>query len=390
MNAGGQIAVGMGDSAAVNVLYSGGTSGSATLLPVLSGATSQFTYGIDNAGEVCGAASPVGTVEYGATVYSGGTQYALQTPPPIQGLSFTSQAEAMSPNGDYTVGQWDGGVPPLSQGQYACLWTANGGSWANGGTFADISGPIDKKLTGNSNYYTPSLAVAVNNSGQVLCTLGGYIGTSGLPAAIYNAASGSITLLGGSFMIGQAPNAQDDGTTLDAGMTQMINDHGQVVGYEVVGGVNHAAIWQNGTVTDLNTAYASTLPAGFVLNDAMAIDDNGDIAGFGTDSAGSTVQAFVLRAPLPGDANLDGRVDINDLTVVLAHFGQSGLTWATGEFTGSGTVDVNDLTIVLSHFGQSMGASAAGALSAVPEPGALALLAAAGLLGVLSYTRRKP
>ena len=40
----------------------------------------------------------------------------------------------------------------------------------------------------------------------------------------------------------------------------------------------------------------------------------------------------------PGDANYDGRVDINDLTIVLANYNQSGMGWAQGEFTGSGTV----------------------------------------------------
>ena len=123
-------------------------------------------------------------------------------------------------------------------------------------------------------------------------------------------------------------------------------------------GTYDAALWQNGTVTDLNKLYAGILPAGFTLNNATAIDDQGDIAGYGTDAADHTNQAFVIYAPTPGDANLDGRVDVNDLTIVLSHFGQTGATWAQGEFTGDGKVDVNDLTIVLSHFGQTVGASA--------------------------------
>ena len=60
--------------------------------------------------------------------------------------------------------------------------------------------------------------------------------------------------------------------------------------------------------------------------------------------------------PLPGDANGDGRVDINDLTIVLAHYGQTGENWAKGEFTGDGTVDINDLTIVLANYGKTAGA----------------------------------
>ena len=37
-------------------------------------------------------------------------------------------------------------------------------------------------------------------------------------------------------------------------------------------------------------------------------------------------------------------------------------------------MDINDLTIVLAHYNQSFGASAAGNVSAVPEPCALVLI----------------
>ena len=69
---------------------------------------------------------------------------------------------------------------------------------------------------------------------------------------------------------------------------------------------------------------------------------------------------------MPGDAELDGKVDVNDLTIVLTHYGQTGMTWTTGDFQGDGKVDVNDLTIVLSRYGQSLGSSAA-AVAAAPR-----------------------
>ena len=101
--------------------------------------------------------------------------------------------------------------------------------------------------------------------------------------------------------------------------------------------------------------------------------------------------AIILQPQLPGDAIGDGKVDINDLTIVLSNFGQSGMTWGTGDFNGDGKVDVNDLTILLSHFGQTAAASGLASPSAVPEPSTLALSAVAllGLAAVVRSGRRR-
>jgi hypothetical protein len=98
--------------------------------------------------------------------------------------------------------------------------------------------------------------------------------------------------------------------------------------------------------------------------------------------------AVVGTPEVPGDANLDGKVDINDLTIVLAHYGNSSAIWNTGDFNGDGRVDINDLTIVLAHYGATAGASGGPNLGAVPEPAALLLLAA-GLAGLLACAWRK-
>jgi hypothetical protein len=100
---------------------------------------------------------------------------------------------------------------------------------------------------------------------------------------------------------------------------------------------------------------------------------------------GMTFETGAISVALPGDANLDGRVDVNDLTILLANFGQTGATWSEGEFTGDGTVDVNDLTILLTNFGASLGTPA---MTPAPEPAAGTLLAA-GLLGVLAGAWRR-
>ena len=51
-------------------------------------------------------------------------------------------------------------------------------------------------------------------------------------------------------------------------------------------------------------------------------------------------------------------MDINDLTIVLANYNQTGMTWPQGDFTGDGKVDINDLTIVLANYNTSVGSLA--------------------------------
>jgi len=99
------------------------------------------------------------------------------------------------------------------------------------------------------------------------------------------------------------------------------------------------------------------------------------------------VQPPPLPPPWPGDANGDGKVDINDLTIVLANYNQTGTTWSQGDFNGDGKVDINDLTVVLTNFGQTVWAWAGG-VAPVPEPGMFALLAAAAV-GLLVHIAGK-
>ena len=101
---------------------------------------------------------------------------------------------------------------------------------------------------------------------------------------------------------------------------------------------------------------ARCAPSGIVWTAATAINDAGQMlvqGVVGTNPGPGTPETCILTPALPGDANLDGRVDVNDLTIVLSNYGRTGMTWSQGEFTGDGKVDVNDLTIVLSNYGKT-------------------------------------
>ena len=81
-----------------------------------------------------------------------------------------------------------------------------------------------------------------------------------------------------------------------------------------------------------------------------------------------------IRAWLPGDANLDGIVDISDFGSLQVNFFQSG-SFADGDFNADGVVDISDFGILQSNFFQSVNSTET-ALRQVPEPGSLCLLAA--------------
>jgi hypothetical protein len=120
-----------------------------------------------------------------------------------------------------------------------------------------------------------------------------------------------------------------------------------------------------------------------VLN-AYGINDRGQIAAMAY--VNGMPQAVRLTPSLDGDANLDGTVNIADLSKVLTNYDQTGKLWADGDFNGDGAVDISDLSNVLTNYDKSLGAAAG--IKAVPEPCALAMLAAS-LLGLLAYGRRK-
>jgi hypothetical protein len=63
---------------------------------------------------------------------------------------------------------------------------------------------------------------------------------------------------------------------------------------------------------------------------------------------------LMLKAPVPGDANYDGMVDVGDLGILAANYGGSGKTWAQGDFNGDNLVDVGDLGILAAHYGEGV------------------------------------
>jgi hypothetical protein len=117
-------------------------------------------------------------------------------------------------------------------------------------------------------------------------------------------------------------------------------------------------------------------------------DINENVPGYLVKITDITCPGATVTVTLPGDANLDCKVDINDLTKVLANYNMSAsMNWGTGDFNNDGKVDINDLTIVLANYNQTLG-SARAEVAPVPEPSTLVLIGV-GAVGAFGYLRRR-
>ena len=104
----------------------------------------------------------------------------------------------------------------------------------------------------------------------------------------------------------------------------------------------------------------------------------------------------LARYTRTGDANLDGVVNDDDVTIVGATYapGVAKPSWALGDFDYNGFVDDDDVTLLGVFYDPNAAPlppsadAATASVSPVPEPGTL-LLAAIAMIAPLSLMRRR-
>src|SRR5690348_665529 len=67
----------------------------------------------------------------------------------------------------------------------------------------------------------------------------------------------------------------------------------------------------------------------------------------------TTASTAPAPAPLAGDANLDGTVDLSDLLTLTRNFGKTNATWAMGDFNADGSVGLADFTLLTQNYGKT-------------------------------------
>jgi hypothetical protein len=104
---------------------------------------------------------------------------------------------------------------------------------------------------------------------------------------------------------------------------------------------------------------------------------------------------ILIRHTRTGDANLDGVVNDDDVTIVGAVYapGVPNASWANGDFDYNGFVDDDDVTLLGALYNPSLppipAPDAGGGVAAVPEPSTWLMLTLGGLgAGLFGWRRR--
>ena len=133
----------------------------------------------------------------------------------------------------------------------------------------------------------------------------------------------------------------------------------------------------DGTLATLTLKVVDSKPSTVTLSQVYLVDADGKRWEATTENGTVTIPPEPAE-PILGDINRDGVVDILDLTIVGARFGQRGHNSA--DLNGDGLVDIVDLALVASEFGEEAAAPSV-------HPQVLELLNAADVQSWLSQAQ---
>jgi probable HAF family extracellular repeat protein len=280
------------------------------------GGENSYGYAISAAGDVVGASASIAGNPGSQHAYfwdhstqvmtnlgtlGGATSYARGVNDDVKGVAgsvVVGESATANGGGNHAFAYYDGKMHDLGSlaagGQsFASAINQNGLIAGTADTVATTVGRPQHAVTIDLNgVYTDlgtlgtgdlSVGLALNNSGVVV------VGYSSLSLSDH-ATVHAFATFGGTMM--------DLGTLGGASsVANAINDRGDVVGYSntTKAGDNHAFLYRNGAMVDLNTLIDSSL--GWELMFANGINDAGQITGYGT--VDGRIHAFLLNEDAP-------------------------------------------------------------------------------------------
>jgi autotransporter-associated beta strand protein len=262
-----------------------------------------------------------------------------------------------------------------------------------------------------------SMALNVKTGGAIFDTNGCNVGIR-LPLTHFGSPAttdGGLTKLGAGTLSFSSPvnNNYNGRTTVKDGVllfsgTAAWNPILALGGGDVQGGKIVFDYSAAGSAADPMTTVLSALASAKIDSSTVLANPSYGIGYDDNNATGHGVASGVmLEIALLGDTNLDGSITTADVTTILSDYGKTNQTWAQGDLDYDGIITVADLKGLLANYvkvmppnysvdlaqfpnldGAAVGALRSAGITIIPEPGALALLAA-GLTGLLAYAWRK-
>ncbi len=328
------------------------SNGTVTDLGTLPGFTNSEAYNINNSGQAVGFASDVFSTSFRAALFSNGTVTDLGTLP-----GFTnSRAWGINDSGQAVgyVGDTSFRAALFSNGTVTDLGTLPGLTYSKAYNINNSGQAVG--FASDVQGFSVRAVLFSNGTVTDLGTLPGF--TGGVANSINNSSQAVGYAYNGDFSPFHAA-LFSNGTVTDLGtlpgftssVANSINNSGQAVGYasnNVAVTPVRAALFSNGTVTDLNSLVDTA--TGWVLLQALGINDSGQIVGNGTINGQSHAflltpacnftfgSSYATTAPAGGGNSVNLSVD----NTVCAWTAVSNVPWITitsgSSGTGNGTV----------------------------------------------------